>query len=312
MTDKTLLSQISEDYYLNKLSFGEISEKYHLSRYLINKYLNEALKTGVVKIEITATANRNAQLEQIFKEHYPDVNCYIIQDDTTATATAELLSNYAATIVVKHLAHDDHVVGMTWGDTMYSLIEGIDSNPLDQIKFTQFVGENMKYNSTAGSVRIVERAAKKMGGEFLTLPSPLYVLNNDVREGMYQEASLKNTLSQARDMDTILTGIGTLASLESVPVWNNQLTSLFPGVELNEVAGMIYGRPFDIKGRVLNSTSDKVLGLSMAEILAVPKRIAVVRSKEKSAAVLGALRGKLATDIVFSEALAYQVLNLEK
>lgn len=37
MLERTILSQIAEDYYLNKLPFGDISKKYNISRYLVNK-----------------------------------------------------------------------------------------------------------------------------------------------------------------------------------------------------------------------------------------------------------------------------------
>ncbi|GAP00153.1 sugar-binding transcriptional regulator [Fructobacillus ficulneus] len=311
-TDPNLLAQISEDYYLNKLSFGEISSKYNVSRYLINKYLTDAIKTGVVKIEIATSTNRNSQLEQVFKEQFPDTTCYIIQDDTTTSATEDLISNYAANVVVKHLENGPHTVGVTWGDTMYSLIDAITSNPLDQIKFTQFVGENMKYNSTAGSVRIVERAAKKVAGEFLTLPAPLYLANDDVRNGLYEAVSIKQTIDLAKEMDTVLTGLGTIASLESISIWNQNINRLFPDVKLGEVAGMIFGRPYDINGQVLNVGSDKVVGLDMNAILSAPKRIGVVRSKAKSKATLGALRGGFLTDLVISESLAYRILNEEE
>ncbi|GAP02686.1 regulatory protein [Fructobacillus pseudoficulneus] len=311
-TDPNLLAQISEDYYLNKLSFGDISTKYKISRYLINKYLNEAVKAGIVKIEIASTANRNSQLEQVFKEKFPNTTCYIIQDDTTTTATSELISNYAANLVIKHLSHDSHTVGMTWGDTMYSLIDSITSNPLDHVKFTQFVGENMKYNSTAGSVRIVERAAKKVAGEFLTLPAPLYLSNDDVRNGLYEAVAIKQTLETAKTMDTILTGLGTIASLESISIWNQNINKLFPDVKLGEVAGMVYGRPYDIQGNILNVGSDKVVGLDMNTILAVPKRVGVVRSKSKAKATIGALRGSFVTDLIMSESLAYRILNEEQ
>ncbi|CAH1853689.1 sugar-binding transcriptional regulator [Convivina praedatoris] len=309
MVTTNVLAQIAEDYYLNKKSFGQIAEKYDLSRYLINKYLNEAVKTGVVKIEITALASRNPQLEQVFKEEFPQTNCYIIQDSTTSTATEESLSKYAANLLVKHLLDNDHIVGAAWGDTMLSLVESISTAPLDQIKFTQFIGDNMKYNSMAGAMPIVEKAAKKVAGEFLTLPAPLYLANDDLRQNLTQEPSLANTLNMAAKMDTLITGIGTLASLQSIPIWHDHMDQLFPNLASKQIAGMIYGRPFDSQGRILNPNQDKVFGLSLDHILQVPKRICLVRSKSKSQATLGVLRAGLVTDLIFSESLAYRILN---
>ena len=72
---------------------------------------------------------------------------------------------------------------------------------------------------------------------------------------------------------------------------------------------MIFGRPYDINGRFLNQGDDKIVGLPVAQILQVPKRICLVRGKSKYQAVIGALRGQLITDIILSEAMAYRILN---
>ncbi|WEV53944.1 hypothetical protein OZX65_04235 [Leuconostocaceae bacterium ESL0723] len=311
MTDNALMSQIAEDYYLNKLSFGEIAQKYQLSRYLINKYLSKAVEYGIVKIEIAASADRNAQLEQIFKDQFHGVQPYIIQDAATPVRTTDLLSNYAANLVVQHLQDSNHIVGMTWGDTVYSMVDSISCPPINNIKFTQFLGENMRYNSNAGSVRIVERAAKKMAGEFLTLPAPLYIANDQVRTGLYQDDSLSTTLNLAQRMDTILTAVGTADSLYTIDVWQKQLSQIFPTVDFDNVAGFIYGRPYDINGHFLNDQSDKVVGVSLANILQVPKRICLVHNPHKKAAIIGALKGQLITDLVLNESLAYEILNAD-
>lgn len=309
MVDRELISQVSEDYYLNKLPFGEIAKKYGISRYLVNKYLNEAVKTGIVKIEITANSHRNAQLEHILQDKYPHTNFCVVQDDINNITTYEHLSNYAAELVDELLHDNNKVIGLTWGETIYSMIDCLKSTPLDRVKFTQFLGENMKYNSTAGSVRMVERAAKKVSGEFLTLPAPLYILNDLVRQGLYTEPSLQNTLAVANNMDALVTGLGTIRSLESIPIWQNSLNGIFPTVNFRDIAGVIYGRPYDIHGHFLNQADDKIVGLSVAQIMQVPKRICLVRGKSKSRPVIGALRGHLVTDMVLTEAMAYRVLH---
>lgn len=309
MTERALLSQISQDYYLNKLPFGDISKKYNISRYLINKYLNEAVKNGIVKIEITENSHRNSQLEHILQDKFSNVNFYVVQDDINNITTSTHLSNFAAEFVGELLQTNNKVVGLTWGETIYSMIDSLKSTPLERVKFTQFLGENMKYNSTAGSIRMVERAAKKVSGEFLTLPAPLYILNDIVRGGLYSEPSLQNTLALASHMDFLITGVGTIRSLDSIPIWHNNLNGIFPSMNVKSVVGMIFGRPYDINGRFLNQGDDKIVGLPVSQILQVPKRICLVRGKSKYQAVIGALRGQLITDIILSEAMAYRILN---
>ncbi|MGO2223282.1 MAG: sugar-binding transcriptional regulator [Leuconostoc falkenbergense] len=309
MLERTILSQIAEDYYLNKLPFGDISKKYNISRYLVNKYLNEAVKVGIVKIEITENSNRNPQIEHILCDKFKDINFYVVQDDINNITTYEHLANFAATYVDEVLQDNNKIVGLTWGETIYTMIDSLKNRPLERVKFTQFLGENMKYNSTAGSMRMVERAAKKVSGEFLTLPAPLYILNDSVRNGLYSEPSLQNTIAVADNMDALITGVGTILSLDSIPIWKQNLNAIFSTVNTQEIAGLIYGRPYDINGRFLNLEADKVLGLSIDQILKVPKRICLVRGKSKYKPVIGAIKGKLITDVIMTEGMAYKILN---
>ena len=309
MLDRTILSQIAEDYYLNKLPFGDISKKYNISRYLVNKYLNEAVKVGIVKIEITENSNRNPQIEHILCDKFKDINFYVVQDDINNITTSEHLANFAATYVDEVLQGNNKIVGLTWGETIYTMIDSLKNRPLERVKFTQFLGENMKYNSTAGSMRMVERAAKKVSGEFLTLPAPLYILNDSVRNGLYSEPSLQNTIAVADNMDALITGVGTILSLDSIPIWKQNLNAIFSTVNTQEIAGLIYGRPYDINGRFLNLEADKVLGLRIDQILKVPKRICLVRGKSKYMPVIGAIKGKLITDVIMTEGMAYKILN---
>lgn len=309
MLDRTILSQIAEDYYLNKLPFGDISKKYNISRYLVNKYLNEAVKVGIVKIEITENSNRNPQIEHILCDKFKDINFYVVQDDINNITTSEHLANFAATYVDEVLQGNNKIVGLTWGETIYTMIDSLKNRPLERVKFTQFLGENMKYNSTAGSMRMVERAAKKVSGEFLTLPAPLYILNDSVRNGLYSEPSLQNTIAVADNMDALITGVGTILSLDSIPIWKQNLNAIFSTVNTQEIAGLIYGRPYDINGRFLNLEADKVLGLRIDQILKVPKRICLVRGKSKYKPVIGAIKGKLITDVIMTEGMAYKILN---
>lgn len=309
MLERTILSQIAEDYYLNKLPFGDISKKYNISRYLVNKYLNEAVKVGIVKIEITENSNRNPQIEHILCDKFKDINFYVVQDDINNITTYEHLANFAATYVDEVLQDNNKIVGLTWGETIYTMIDSLKNRPLERVKFTQFLGENMKYNSTAGSMRMVERAAKKVSGEFLTLPAPLYILNDSVRNGLYSEPSLQNTIAVADNMDALITGVGTILSLDSIPIWKQNLNAIFSTVNTQEIAGLIYGRPYDINGRFLNLEADKVLGLRIDQILKVPKRICLVRGKSKYKPVIGAIKGKLITDVIMTEGMAYKILN---
>ena len=140
---------------------------------------------------------------------------------------------------------------------------------------------------------LVQKAAAKFGAKYLTVPGPLYILNDDVRKSLATEPALIPAFNMMSKMDLIFSGIGTMASIDSIATWRQHKQEIFKGIDLSQVAGMLYGRPFDIDGNLLTSGNDKFFGASIDTILAVPSRIGIVKSRFKGRALLGALRGGL-------------------
>ncbi|MBJ7644136.1 sugar-binding domain-containing protein, partial [Weissella confusa] len=133
-----------------------------------------------------------------------------------------------------------------------------------------------------------------------------------VRKGLYAEPSMQRALTVARNMDFLVTALGTPASLDSISIWNNNWHSIFPTTRREDIAGYIYGRPYDENGNILNIQNDKIVGLSLDEIMSVPRRVALAQDKSKSLAIRGALRGHLITELIMSESVAFRVLSESK
>ncbi|MBS0950179.1 sugar-binding transcriptional regulator [Weissella minor] len=303
-----LLANLSQDYYLSQLSLAELSEKYNLSRYLVNKYLDDARREGIVSINIAAPNPHNLELEKEFQKAFDIPHIYILKDNISPTETVENVLNYSAHQLAPLIAQSN-TVGLTWGGTIFNIINYFPASVLEDVTFTQFIGENMKYKSAAGSMRMVELAAAKFSAEYITMTGPLYILNDEVRNLMAQEIAVQPAFQAAKRMDLLFTTLGTLSSLNSIPTWQQNTDKILTGIEPDDVAGMLYGRPFDINGHFLNLDNDKVFGLDVETIMSTPRRFGIVKSKFKTRATLGALRGKFLTDLVTTESIARRILS---
>lgn len=144
----------------------------------------------------------------------------------------------------------------------------------------------------------------------MTLSIPLYVINETARELMALEPSLANTLATASHADMLISGIGTLSSIDSVEPWNKHRKILFPS--MTDTVGFLYGRPFNINGEFIKASEDKTFGLSLKEIFDIPKRIGICKSKFKAESCLGALNGNFFTDLFLDEKTAWKILSLIK
>ncbi len=301
------LANIARDYYLSKLTISQISKKYDLSRYLITKSLDDAIASGLVKININAPIDRNLEMEAQFKKIFNVQNAYILKDADTSNEDYENIVEFAAE-ELQSMVHRSNVIGISWGGTVANVINHFQAEVYDDVTFTQFMGDNLKYNSALGSTPLVQKAATKFGARYLTVPGPLYILNDDTRKAFEKEPALIPAFSTMSKMDMLFAGVGTIASIDSIPLWRNHKPEILGNVDSNDVAGMLYGRPYDVNGNILNQGNDKLFGASMDVILSVPHRMGIVKSKFKGRALLGALRGGLLTDFVTNESVANRVL----
>lgn len=301
-----LLGNLAQDYYLSKMSINDISKKYSLSRYLILKYLDEALTTGIVDINIHSGYERNVELERKLLNKFNINHLYVIKDPVNPTKRDELISSFSA-VQTQAIIKNCNVVGLSWGETVYEVLDHFNKSSQDDLVFTQFMGENMKYKSSSGSMRMVQQAASKYDVPYYTMPGPLYIIDDDVRNGFMKEPTSSRAFDIAEKADLLICGLGTLASIDSIDVWHDNKTKIFPKVDLDKIVGMVYGRPYDINGNFLNLDDDKTLSIPLSSILNVSRRFAIVQSKAKYKAALGALRGDFFTDMVMTEAIALRL-----
>ena len=172
ITQQGQLADIAHDYYLGQLTITQLSEKYQLSRYLITKALNEARAAGIVRITINSPIDRNTELETRFAELFPHTNTMIIKDAATTNADIENIIDFAAAEIQRHIKGSE-IVGVSWGGTLMNIINRFQTDVRDDLIFTQFMGDNLKYSSAIGATPLVQRAAAKYGSSYLTIPAPL-------------------------------------------------------------------------------------------------------------------------------------------
>ncbi|HCQ8785215.1 TPA: DNA-binding transcriptional regulator, partial [Enterococcus faecium] len=262
----------------------------------------------LVSISINSPYARNYELEEIFKNYFK-TNIYILKSSEDLSQHDLLFSKFAADYI-QELIKKANVVALSWGDTVYKVIDQFKMGAREELIFTQFIGEIGKYNSLAGSTRLVQKAAERYESSYLTLSIPLYVINETARELMALEPSLANTLATASRADMLISGIGTLSSIDSVEPWNKHRKILFPS--MTDTVGFLYGRPFTINGEFIKPSEDKTFGLSLKEIFDIPKRIGICKSKFKAESCLGALNGDFFTDLFLDEKTAWKILSLIK
>lgn len=301
-----LMVNLAKDYYIEDIPITTLTQKYELSRYKILKYLNDAKEQGIITINIQAPYERNYELERQLGAMF-NTSFFILKENEDLANSTLYFWKFAAEMIEEYILQAN-VVSLSWGDSIYQIIEQFKPAITENLVFTQFIGEIGKYHSLAGSMRLVQKAAAKFEANYLTLTAPLYIINNQARELLALEPLLQKTLITAQQSDLIITAVATPASITSVDSWNQNKHLLF-GESFSQTCGFAYGRPFDIDGNFLNLENDKTFGLSLNQLFNIPTRICVNNNKFKTTALIGSLKGNFFTHMFLNEKSALSILD---
>lgn len=309
LTDEQL-ANIAQDYFLSQLNIADISNKYNISRYLITKAIEEAKDKGIVKISISQSPKRSQKLENEFQRIFNLKEVYILEDLETKNQDNEVIVNYAAK-QIQNYTKSAHLIGLTWGTLLKDIIDNFTEETRDDLTFIQLVGQAV--NTSRRKNQLTQEAADKFNAKSLTFPAPLYSINPQVVKELKTEPYYEYFAKKFSEIDLLFASIGTVQSLESDQFFMDYYAeNLLKNVDSLQIAGVIFGRPYDINGNFYKPIDSHICGISMADIMKIPTRFVVVKNRFKEDALLGALRSGIITHLVTNSGIAERVLRKNK
>ena len=300
------LVEVARLYYESHFTQAKIARCLHLSRPKIQRLLQQAHSLGIVTITITdpldATATLGRDLQRAFGLDRVIVVSTIRGD---ADATKERVGEAGARHL-ETLLGDGLTLAVAWGTTVRAVARALHPRRVPGLRVVQMVGELGLATEASETFRAI---ADRLDGQAIALPAPAMEKNPAVRRSMLHSAHIQKVFRILRETTVALTGVGAVTN-EATIVKRGQVThEVMRELAKHGAAGEINTKFFDRKGRPLRSINAQIIGMELEDILRVPKVIAVIsEGPGKSAAVLGALRGKYIDVLVIDEALAGQVL----
>ena len=217
----------------------------------------------------------------------------------------------AAQLLVQSLT-EDMTIGMSWGYGLQAMVWAVEADHDYNARVVQLVGGMSSITNEISGHELVRELAARLGSSYLFLHSPATFTTTAARDTMLAEPSVASALSAARQAELAFVGIGTpthgssaaiLSSLDLSPEEEKEFWAAQP-------AGDVAARYFTASGQaVRGAVEDHVLGVSLAELTAIPNVVGVASGRAKTLGVLGALNGHLIDSLVCDESLARSVLS---
>ena len=315
MTDKTseTLLTVARMYYVQSETMDAIAHQLGVSRSTISRLLKEARDRGLVRVTIVDPERPLGRMAELFDKYF-GVQAHIVQVRPGASSIFRLdqVARTAADLL-SETVQDGDVLGVAWGTTTSAIAAHLRPRDLNGVTVIGLNGgANHQTTGLPYVGSILHRFAEAFNGQEQLLALPAFFDDPTTRDAMWREQSTQHILSVRANCRVALFGVGGLHSeLQSHVYASNYLgeTDLRllreQGV-VGDVCTVMLREDGTFRDIQLNR---RATGMTPVELQRVPRRICVVTGLAKTAPILGALRARVATDLVIDQETARAVLS---
>jgi DNA-binding transcriptional regulator LsrR (DeoR family) len=310
--NQDLISRVLNLYYVDELTQAEVGRRLGLSTAKVNRLLQQARQQGLVEITI------HTPLQHLYELEYRLKAIFDIQEAVVIPRIAEDTSAYVHTLgragakyLLDHL-RDGDVIGIGGGTGVNAVVQALESPRAYDVKVAPVLG-GVQGRATTDVNYLVAQLAERLGGQAYRLHAPAFVETREHRDILLSVGPIKEILDIARQANVALLGVGTVEPDESRFV---EFTAL-SAEDMKRVAedcggvGEIGAYVYDVEGNPCASEyAERVVGLSLQELKAIPFVIGVAATATKALPLYGALRGGYLHTLITDEAAAQGVLQL--
>lgn len=308
-----LIHKVLSLYYETDATQSDIARQLGISTPKVNRLLQLARRQGMVRISLHPPFQQLFDLEKRLEETFliPEV---VVLPTTTGNPLTSLsdLGAAGARYLLEHI-QDGDVIAIGGGTTVHALVEAVNPRRAYRVDVVPVVG------GVQGSVMtdvnfLASQLAERLGGRAFQLHSPAFAESPQQRQVLLNMKPIKDILNIARRANIALLGIGTVDPETSRFV---QFTAL-SAEEMKQIADLYHGIG-ELLAIIYNQVgkpcaqpyADRVVGLTIEELRAIPLRIGVAGSLSKAVAILGALRGGYLHTLITDENAAQGVMELQ-
>jgi DNA-binding transcriptional regulator LsrR (DeoR family) len=307
-----LLYKLAQAYYLDGLTQQQIADRFGLSRPKVSRLLHQGREEGVINVSLVPPPDSMADLEHDLERKYGLEEAVVVsvsKPDDLASVSREL--GPAAVQCLLRLISGNEIVGFTWGTSMLAIVDALPSKFLPNVTIVQVMGGLGPVGAMEHSTELVQRAAQKLNARFRLVPAPGVVSSQDTAVALTSDKQISETLALAARADLVLVGLG-VPSPDAILLRDGNIITTEDLSRIKESGGVgdmalrfinALGQPIDLE------INNRIIGLSLEQIKAIPRVIAVAGGKAKYPLIRAALKGNLLNILVTDNRTAEALLS---
>lgn len=304
-----LTAAVARRYYMDGKSKIEIGEEFNLSRFKVARLLDVARSSGLVRIEIGYPGAVDLALSSRLQDEFGLTHAVVIDTpDDDHPSLRQHLGKAAAELLSEIVTQED-VLGLAWARSVSAMTAAL--TRLAPTPVVQLTGALSRPDGDDASVDVVRDVARKSGGPAYFFHAPFIVPDSATARALRKQPEVARAFAQLRAVTKAVAGIGR---------WSPAQSTLYDAVEEKErrllrrqgicaeISGVFVKADGSSAPTALN---DRMIGVSEAQLRAIPEVIAIPYGTVKAPAVRAALRSGLVDSLVTHSTLAGALLTDE-
>ncbi|WP_240349211.1 sugar-binding domain-containing protein [Halomonas binhaiensis] len=138
--------------------------------------------------------------------------------------------------------------------------------------------------------------------------------NSELRDALYENSTVRQTLDRARRADIALIGVGDVSENSNMVRMGWFTPQEIAEARLSGTVGDMMGYDFiDIHGRPsVTPMQGRVIGLNIQDLTRIPDVVAIASEHTKAVGILGALRTGVIDTLATSATNAHTIIRLDE
>lgn len=290
-------------YYEERMTQEEVADQLGVSRASVVNFLQEARDRGVVTIAVASEHLQSVRIARELARRFDLAHCVVVPDDGGRLPDYERIGRAGARYLTEILEPDE-VLGVSWGRTVLALSNALGQIRLPHVSVVQIVGSAIGTEDFSPEL-CTSNIANRIGARCINLHAPGIVSRPEIKALFMREPSLVQQFDLIRGCTKVLFGVTGVDKASTVISSGYMTPERIEPYREGGAVGMLLGRFLDAAGRpVLGSLDERIIGLTLDEMLTIPERICVAGAPNKVEAIRATLIGGYATVLITDEATA--------
>lgn len=306
--------QAASMYYVQGDTMENIARRLGVSRSTVSRMLKDARDSGMVRITLSEPDNPTSNLANTISRRF-GVRPHIVpvRDDTGNIARLERVARAAAGLA-NEVVSDGDVVGVAWGTTTGAIASHLPRHPKNDVTVVQLNGAaNPQTSGIPYAGAIMRSMARAWGAQIQPFPVPAFFDHPETRRMLWHERSISRILDLQARAGVAIFGVGSLSSGLPSHVYaagyldEGDFTELERQRVIGDVCTVFLRSDGTWRDIEMNQRAS---GPNPEQLRSIGRRICVVATPEKVPALHGALRARVATDLVIDDHTARALVDL--